>query len=111
MIAGDMDTISTVNDVKVLEIIDTGRRRRFSVEAMRRIVEEMYSCAILFLSLHGLFPSHLFGWRRLARQGALGASDGKPGFVAALTEPEPGRTEKRLCDDAGCEQAAAALRA
>ncbi|MGY3622121.1 IS66-like element accessory protein TnpA [Bradyrhizobium sp. USDA 10063] len=109
MITGSMDTISTANNAKVMEIVDTGRRRRFSIEAKQRIVEESYCCGdpvSVVARRHGLFPGQLFGWRRLARQGtlaALNAKDGDYGFVAALIEPEPTRSEGSR-DDARCEQ-------
>ncbi|KRR29903.1 transposase [Bradyrhizobium retamae] len=79
VITGSMDTISTANNAKVMEVVDTGRRR-FSIEAKQRIVEESYCCGdpvTVVARRHGLFPGQLFGWRRLARQGALGALNPK----------------------------------
>ncbi|WP_213289037.1 transposase [Bradyrhizobium sp. sGM-13] len=76
MITGSMDTIPTANNAKVMEVVDTGRRR-FSIEAKQRIVEESYCCGDPVTRRHGLFPGQLFGWRRLARQGALGALNPK----------------------------------
>ena len=54
-------------------MIETGRRRRWTEEAKRRIVEE--SCApgataSAVARRHGLSPAHLFAWRRLRRESA-----------------------------------------
>lgn len=69
-----MDTTTTCNNFTLLEIVDTGRRRRFSVEAKRQIVDESFSSGEPVSAVarrHGLFPAQLFGWRRAARDGAF----------------------------------------
>jgi len=110
MVTGDMNTISTANNVTVLDVVETGRRRRFSIEAKRRIVEESYSSGDPVSAVarrHGIVPSHLFEWRRRARQGAFGAMDVKGGecaFVAAVVEPEPTKSEVNRQDDTRREQ-------
>ena len=110
MVTGDMDTISTANNVTVLDVVETGRRRRFSIEAKRRIVDESYSSGDPVSAVarrHGIVPSHLFERRRRARQGAFGAMDvrgGKCSFVAAVIEPEPTRSEVNRQDDTRREQ-------
>lgn len=79
MITGRMDTTTTKNDFKLLEIVDTGRRRRFSAEAKRQIVQESFVSGDAVSAVarrHGLFPAQLFAWRRAAREGAFGIWNG-----------------------------------
>jgi transposase-like protein len=50
-----------------LEVVDTGRRRRWTVAAKVRIVEESLGADVSVSSVarrHGMAPSQLFGWRR-----------------------------------------------
>jgi|SRR4051794_3447028 transposase len=64
-----------------LEVVETGRRRRWTEEAKRRIVEESFSPGASASSVarrHGLSPAHLFAWRRLYRGCA---EDAGPKFV------------------------------
>ncbi|MFC3326092.1 IS66-like element accessory protein TnpA [Mesorhizobium cantuariense] len=86
-----MDTITTKNDFKLLEIVDTGRRRRFSTEAKRQIVEESFVSGDAVSAVarrHGLFPAQLFAWRRAARAGAFGIWNGAgAGLVEARVVP------------------------
>ncbi|SEI22639.1 IS66-like element accessory protein TnpA [Rhizobium tibeticum] len=77
-----------------LEIVDTGRRRRFSQEVKRRIVAESYSepglCATT-ARRHGISRSQLYEWRKLARAGKLGdieAIDAVEGFIPAVVTTE-----------------------
>ena len=72
-----------------LEIVDTGRRRRWSDGAKVRIVEESLSgprLASATARRHGISNQPLFSWRKAYRAGRLGAP---PGFVPAMIVPEP----------------------
>lgn len=73
-----------------LEIVDTGRRRRFSDEAKLQILEEGFSGDGRQVSAtavkHGVSRSQLYRWRALAREGKLG-SIRVEGFVPALITP------------------------
>jgi len=72
-----------------LEIVDTGRRRRWSDGAKVRIVEESLSgprLASATARRHGISNQLLFSWRKAYRAGRLGAP---PGFVPAMIVPEP----------------------
>ncbi|TIX33803.1 MAG: transposase [Mesorhizobium sp.] len=86
-----MDTTTTKNDFKLLEIVDTGRRRRFSAEAKRQIVEESFVSGDAVSAVarrHGVFPAQLFAWRRAAREGAFGIWNGADsGLVEARVVP------------------------
>lgn len=83
-----------------LEIVDSGRRRRFSKEVKLRIVAESLLEPGVCTSTarrHGISRSQLYEWRRLARAGKLG--DIEPinaveGFIPAVitTEPLMGKT-------------------
>ncbi len=72
-----------------LEIVETGRRRRWSVEEKIRIVEESlagHRQASTTARRHGIANSLLFKWRRDYRHGRLGArqSYSSSGFVPAV---------------------------
>jgi transposase len=74
-----------------LEIIDSGRRRRFSKEKKLQIVAESYSepglCATT-ARRYGISRSQLYEWRRLARAGQLDVGSPSGDFVPALLVPE-----------------------
>lgn len=74
-----------------VEIVDTGRRRRFSKEMKLQIVAESYSepglCATT-ARRHGISRSQLYEWRRLARVWQLDVGSPVGGFVPALLVPE-----------------------
>jgi transposase len=77
--------------VSRLEIVDTGRRRRFTDEAKLRIVEESFSGGGRQVSAtaakHGVSRSQVYRWRQLLREGRLGGVRVE-GFVPALIAPE-----------------------
>jgi transposase len=61
--------------VSRLEVIETGARRRWTLDEKRRIVAESEAGRRQVSATarrYGLSPAHLFTWRRLARQGELG---------------------------------------
>ena len=63
--------------VRRLEVVETGRRRRWSLEAKRRIVEESLAPGVTASSVarcHGISPAHLFLWRKAHREGGLSGS-------------------------------------
>ena len=83
-----MDSPTDTRTFSRLEIVDTGRRRRWSGEAKVRIVEESLSGPRLALATarrHGISNQLLFSWRKAYRAGRLGASHG---FVPAMIVPE-----------------------
>ena len=72
--------------VSTLEVIETGSRRRWTLEEKQRIVAESFSAPRVVSATarrHGLSTSQLFNWRRQAREGNLVAED-VPGFVPAV---------------------------
>src|SRR3954447_10160569 len=73
-----------------LEVVETGRRRRWSVEAKRRIVEESLVAGVTASSVarrHGISPAHLFLWRKAYRDGGLSGS--WPTFAQVAVESAP----------------------
>lgn len=89
----DNDSFRTVSR---LEIVGTGRRRRFSDEAKLRIVEEGFSGDGRQVSAtalkHDVSRSQLYRWRQLLREGRLGGVRVE-GFVPAVITPEEPRVE------------------
>lgn len=84
-----------IHYVSRLEVVDTGRRRRWADEEKLRIIEESFSgprLASATARRHGLSKQLLFGWRKAYREGQLGGVDG---FVPAVIAPDaPKKVEK-----------------
>ena len=77
--------------VSRLEIVETGRRRRWSEAEKLRIVEESLSGRRMVSATaraHGLSRSLLTTWRKLYREGRLGG-DAAPSFAPVIVAPEP----------------------
>ena len=77
------------HQVHRLEVVETGRRRRWSAESKRRIVEESLIPGVTASSVarrHGISPTHLFLWRKAHREGGLGGS--WPTFAPVRIESE-----------------------
>ena len=82
-----------------LEVVDTGRRRRWGVGEKIRIVEESLSGhrqASATARRYGIPTSLLFRWRRDYREGCL-ATVPAPAFVAAVVAPATGRGSGGIC--------------
>ena len=83
-----MDDLTDTRQISRLEIVDTGRRRRWSNEAKLRIVEESFSgprLASATARRHGISNQLLFAGRKVYREGRLGD---RSGFVPAMIVPE-----------------------
>jgi transposase len=77
--------------VSRLEIVEMGRRRRWSDAEKLRIVEESLAGRRMVSAtarLHGISRSLLTTWRRLHREGRLGG-DVAPSFAPLIVAPEP----------------------
>ena len=84
-----MDSLTDNHQISRLDIVDTGRRRRWTDEEKRRIVEESLSgprLASVTARRHGISNQLLFFWRKVYREGRLGDV---AGFVPAVVVPEP----------------------
>jgi transposase len=83
-----MDSLTDNHQISRLDIVDTGRRRRWTDEEKRRIVEESLSgprLASVTARRHGISNQLLFFWRKAYREGRLGDV---AGFVPAVVVPE-----------------------
>jgi len=70
-----------------LEVVYTGRRRRWSFDEKLRIVEESYQGhrqASATARRHDISQSLLFRWRKAFRQGRLGMAPDEPDLVPAI---------------------------
>lgn len=82
-----MDILRDRSRVERLEIVDTGRRRRFSDAEKIRIVEESLSAprmASATARRHSIAVPLLFAWRKAYREGRLGAKP--PSFYPVQVE-------------------------
>jgi transposase len=76
-----------------IEVLGTERRRRWNLQGKLQIVEETLQPGVTVTEVarrHGLAPSVVFTWRRLAREGRLGDAD--PAFMPVEITPVPGQT-------------------
>ena len=74
-----------------LEVVETGRRRRWSEEEKLRIVTESLSGPRLVSATarrHGISTSLLFAWRRAHRGGTLTSRPADAGFMPAVVVPD-----------------------
>lgn len=85
-----MGTYIASGIVQRMEVVETGRRRRWSDEGKLEIVAESYAGPRLVSATarrHGISTWQLHEWRRAWREGRLG--DGPVGgFVPAMIVPE-----------------------
>jgi transposase len=85
-----MDIIRDRGPVSRLDVVDSGRRRRFSDEAKLAIVAESYRGSKQVSATarrHGITRFQLNSWRKAQREGRLGAGS-CDGFVPALVVPD-----------------------
>jgi transposase len=97
-----MDILTDSRPVSRLEVIETGRRRRWSAAEKLRIVEESFSgprLASATARRHGISNQLLFAWRKSHREGRLGEVGG---FVSAVVVPDvPSRIDASAPSVAG----------
>ena len=86
-----MDSRTDGAQVHRLEVVQTGRRRRWSEDEKLRIVLESLReprQASATARRHGISPSLLFAWRRACGAKQTTASSSALGFVPAVVIPE-----------------------
>jgi transposase len=89
-----MDDVTDTRQISRLEIVDTGRRRRWSAAEKLRIVEESFSgprLASATARRHGISNQLLFAWRKAYREGQLGDIRGFVPAMIVAEQPEKGQ--------------------
>ena len=87
-----MDSDKHSGQVERLEVVETGRRRRWSEDEKLKIVLESLQAPRQVSATarrHGLSRSQLHQWRRLFRVEQRGSAGPQAGFVPAVVVPEP----------------------
>jgi transposase len=87
-----MDSHTHSAQVERLEVVETGRRRRWSEEEKLKIVLESLQAPRQVAATarrHGISRSQLLQWRRTFRDRQKGAAEPQIGFVPAMVVPEP----------------------
>ena len=82
-----------------IEILAVQRRRRFSAEEKQRMVQETYQPGMTLSHVaraHGVSPSLLFRWRKLAGDGSLQAVAADESVVPASEYQEAQRQIREL---------------
>jgi transposase len=85
-----MDIVTDSHQVRRLEVVETGRRRRWTDSQKLRIVQESLSRPRLTAATarrHGISRQLLLNWRKAWREGRLG-EEVTTGFVPAVVTPE-----------------------
>jgi transposase len=86
-----MDIDSDSHRVRRLEVVETGRRRRWTGSEKLRIVQESLSrprLASATARRHGISRQLLLNWRKAWREGRLGEEVTATSFVPAVVTPE-----------------------
>ena len=99
-----MTSDTTMPKVSTLEVIRTGSRRRWTIEAKRRIVAESSGAPRLVSATarrYGLSSGRLFQWRRLAREGKLAVEREPTGFLPAMVVADKSADESRTSAQRG----------
>ena len=94
-----MDDLTDARHISRLEIVDTGRRRRWSAVEKLRIVEESISAPRLASATarrHGISNQLLFAWRKAYRDGRLGDIPGPAMIVPEQPEKGTGTGCRRI---------------
>jgi transposase len=79
-----MTTKTQPPDVEIIDLPRTGRRRRFTAQEKRRLLDETTAPGASVSSVarrYGISPSLLFRWRRLMEQGGLEGLDSEERVV------------------------------
>src|SRR4051794_11458883 len=87
-----MDILTDSHQVHRLDVVDSGRRRRWTEAAKLKIVQESLSGPRLTAATarrHRISRQLLLNWRKAWREGRLVAEAAAVGFVPAIVTPEP----------------------
>jgi transposase len=93
-----MDVVTDSHQVRRLEVVESGRRRRWTGSAKLRIVQESLAGPRLTAATarrHGISRQLLLNWRKAWREGRLGGDAEASGFVPAVVTPESAPADER----------------
>jgi transposase len=100
-----MDSHTRSAQVERLEVVETGRRRRWSEDEKLKIVLESLQAPRQVSATarrYGLSRSQLHQWQRSFRAEREGAAEQQIGFVPAVVAPEPEAAAPAPTGSAGC---------
>jgi transposase len=86
-----MDVLTDSHQVRRLEVVESGRRRRWTASEKLKIVRESLSGPRLTAATarrHGISRQLLLNWRKAWREGRLGGEVAASGFVPAIVTAE-----------------------
>jgi transposase len=93
-----MDILTDSHQVRRLEVVDSGRRRRWTEAEKLKIVQESLSGprrTAATARRHGVSRQLLLNWRKAWREGRLGRESAATGFVPAIVTAELAATGER----------------
>jgi len=99
-----MDRHTHSAQVERLDVVETGRRRRWSEDEKLKIVLESLQAPRQVSATarrHGISRSQLLQWRRAFRARQTGPADQQIGFVPAVVVPDAGPAASALALSAG----------
>ena len=85
-----MDVLTDSHQVRRLEVVESGRRRRWTESEKLKIVQESLAGPRLTAATarrHGVSRQLLLNWRKAWREGRLGGEAAATGFVPAVLTP------------------------
>ena len=97
-----MDILTDSHQVRRLEVVDSGRRRRWTESEKLKIVRESLAGPRLTSATarrHGISRQLLLNWRKAWREGRLGRESAARGFVPAVVTPEIETTGERRASE------------
>jgi len=97
-----MDVLTDSHQVRRLEVVESGRRRRWTEAEKLKIVRESLSGPRLTAATarrHGISRQLLLNWRKAWREGRLGAEAATTGFVPAIVAAELATTGERCVSE------------
>ena len=99
-----MDILTDSHQVRRLEVVESGRRRRWTESAKLKIVRESLAGPRLTAATarqHGISRQLLLNWRKAWREGRLGEQAAGSGFVPAIVTPELDTASERNASQQG----------
>jgi transposase len=101
-----MDVLTDSHQVQRLEVVESGRRRRWTESEKLKIVRESLSGPRLTAATarrHGISRQLLLNWRKAWREGRLGGETAAAGFVPAIVTPEREIASERSASESRIE--------